>query len=154
MSHPNLPPYLGSWEELINKLLHNPYLGSGAWPPPGPHPPQTHLERSEPQPSPWLPAANLIVLAAAVKDIASRLPESQKSLAGAISAAVADWEDGICPPPRPHPHVIAAAVEVLALASTLEKSGLRSSLVREAGTILQKSFAAVEEKAAAVTAIA
>jgi hypothetical protein len=110
MSHPNLPPYLGSWEELINKLLHNPYLGSGAWPPPGPHPPQTHLERSEPQPSPWLPAANLIVLAAAVKDIASRLPESQKSLAGAISAAVADWEDGICPPPRPHPHVIAAAV--------------------------------------------
>jgi len=40
------------------------------------------------------------------------------------------------------------------LASTLEKSDFRSSLVREAGTILQKSFAAVEEKAAAVTAIA
>lgn len=153
MSQPNLPPYLGSWDELIKALLLNPFLGSGGSPH-GPHPPQTHHERSDPQPSPWSPAANLILLTAAIRDIASHLPDSQKPLAGALSAVATDWEDGICPPPLPHPHVVAAAVEVMALASTLEKGGLRSALVREAGIILQKSFEAVEEKAAAVTAIA
>ena len=151
MSHPTLPPYLGSWEELIEKLLHNPYLGSGGGPRPRPH--QTHIEEFGPQPDPWSPTASLLVMVAAFKDIAARLPESQKPVASALRAAAEDWEDGICPPPRPRPHVIAAAVELLALASSLKEGSVRNSLVRESSAILEKSFSA-EENATSLAAIA
>ncbi len=40
MSNPTLPPYLGTWDELLQALLHNPFLGSGG----GGIPPRTHLE--------------------------------------------------------------------------------------------------------------
>ena len=101
-----------------------------------------------------MPVANLIVLTAAVKNIAAHLPESQKPIAAALTSAAADWEDGICPPPRPRPHVLVAAVEVLALASTLEQGTLRTALAHEAGTILEKSFAATGERPTALSAIA
>jgi hypothetical protein len=149
MSEPTLPAYLGSWKELIQKLLHDPFLGSGG----GPHPPRTHLETFGPSPDPWSPTASLIAMVAAMKDIASRLPESQKQVASVLSAVAADWEDGICPPPRPRPHVLVAAVEVMALASSMEQGSVRTSLAREAGTILEKSFAG-GERSSALTAVA
>jgi hypothetical protein len=139
MANPSLPPYLGTWEELVQALLHNPFLGGGRGP--HPHALEALKERLGPAPDPWSPTASLLVLAASLRDLASHLPEGQKGLGAAISQTVADWEDGICPPPRPRPHVIAAAVELLAFADTIEAGSLRTNMVREAGTILEKSFA-------------
>jgi hypothetical protein len=34
VSTPVLPPYLGSYEDLVNALLHNPFLGGGRGPGP------------------------------------------------------------------------------------------------------------------------
>jgi hypothetical protein len=154
MANPNLPPYLGSWDELVQALLHNPFLGSGR----GPHPHllQTHLERMGPVPDPWSPASSLFVVAAALKDVVSRLPEGQKSQLGtAISQAAADWEDWFCGNgPRPRPHVIETAGELLAFAGTLEAGALRTGIVREAGTLLEKSYGAAQSESGQVRSIA
>jgi hypothetical protein len=149
MAHPTLPSYLGTWEELVQALLHNPFLGSGRGP-------RTHADElmKGPHPDPWSPTASLLVMAAGLRDIAAHLPEGQRGLGSAILQTVADWEDGICPPPRPKPHVILAAVELLAFAETVEAGGLRSALVREAGAIMEKSFAGETGKSTQVTAIA
>ncbi len=48
MSH-WVPPYFGSYERLLQELLHNPFLGSGQG-----HPHLAHAEaRFKPQPDPW-----------------------------------------------------------------------------------------------------
>ena len=80
MAHPNLPSYLGTWEELVKALLNNPFLGSG-------RAPQPHLllsltERKGPQPDPWSPVSALFVVAAGRKDIVSRLPEGPEESTG------------------------------------------------------------------------
>jgi hypothetical protein len=152
MAHPNLPPYLGTWDELVQALLHNPLLGSGRTP--LSHL-QSHTERLNPEPSPWSPASALFVVAAGLKDIVSRLPEGQKSQLGtAINQATDDWEDWYCGNgPRPGPHVVDTAGQLLAFAGTLEAGALRSGIVREAGILLEKSFAPAEQSAQ-VTSIA
>jgi len=154
MAHPTLPPYLGTWDELVQALLHNPFLGSGRAP--LTHLLQSHTERANPEPSPWAPASALFVVAAGLKDIVSRLPEGPKSQVGsAIIQAADDWEDWFCGNgPRPGPHVMQTAGELLAFAGTLEAGALRTNIVREAGILLEKSFGAVAEQSAQVTSIA
>ena len=150
MAHPTLPPYLGTWDELLQALLNNPFLGSGR----GPH---LHAlsERLQPQPQPWSPASALFVVAAGLKDIASRLPKGQEGLGSAISQAAADWEDWYCGNgPRPLPHVTETAGELLAFAGTLEASALRTNIVREAGTLLEKSYGGAASEPVQVTSIA
>lgn len=100
--------------------MNNPFLGSG-------RAPLHHAsERLQPQPQPWSPASALFVVAAGLKDIASRLPKGQEGLGSAISQAAADWEDWYCGNgPRPLPHVTETAGELLAFAGTLEASALR-----------------------------
>ena len=112
-------------------------------------------ERKGPQPDPWSSACALFVVAAGLKDIVSRLPEGQKSQLGtAIIGAADDWEDWYCGNgPRPGPHVIETAGEMLAFAGALGAGALRSGIVREAGILLEKSFGAAEEPAQ-VTSIA
>jgi hypothetical protein len=151
MRKPVLPPYLGTWDELLQALLHNPFLGSGG----GPRPLMQAYENSNPQPQPWSPASALFVMAAALKDVVSRLPEGQNSqLGSAISEAVEDWDDWYCGNgPRPRPHVVETAGELLAFAGTLEAGSLRANIVRQAGVMLEKSFGA-EQGQAEVTAIA
>jgi hypothetical protein len=46
------------------------------------------------------------------------------------------------------------AGELLAFAGALEAGALRTNIVREAGTLLEKSFGAVGEQPAQVTSIA
>jgi len=153
MAH-DLPPYLGTWDELVRALLNNPFLGSGHTP--VTHALKAHSERLNPEPSPWSPASALFVVAAGLKDIVSRLPEGPKSQIGsAIISAADDWEDWYCGNgPRPGPHVMQTAGELLAFAGTLEAGALRTNIVREAGTLLEKSFGAVGEQPAQVTSIA
>ena len=92
------------------------------------------------------PGCALFVVAAGLKDIVSRLPEGQKSQLGTATIGAADdWEDWYCGNgPRPGPHVIETAGEMLAFAGTLGAGGLRSGIVREAGILIEKSFAAAE----------
>jgi hypothetical protein len=147
MAHPNLPSYLGTWEELVQALSNKPFLGSGR----ARQPQLLHslTERKGPQPDPWSPACALFVVTAGLKDIVSRLPEGQKSQLGtAIMGAADDWEDWYCGNgPGPGPHVIETAGEMLAFAGTLGAGGLRSGIVREAGILLEKSFGAAQEPA-------
>src|ERR1051325_832900 len=80
-----LPPYFGSWDDLIAALMHNPYLGSGHGPP-GPH----HLMMSrglgslatgpspepwDPSPLPWRHVVQAFVAAVSVRDLASRVTD-------------------------------------------------------------------------------
>jgi hypothetical protein len=113
-------------------------------------------ERSGPQPDPWSAASALFVVAAGLRDIVSRLPQGQESpLGSAIVAAVDDWDEWYCGNgPHPRPHVIETAGELLAFANTLEAGMLRTNIVRQAGTLLQKSFGAMEKQSAEVTSIA
>jgi hypothetical protein len=153
----NLPPYLGTWDELVQALLNNPFLGSGGHGRiPVTHPINTHSERADPEPNPWTPASALFVVAAGLKDIVSRLPEGTESPIGsAIISAADDWEDWYCGNgPRPGPHVMQTAGELLAFAGMLEAGSLRTNIVQEAGTLIQKSFGAVGVQPAQVTSIA
>lgn len=154
MANPNLPPYLGSWDELVQALLHNPFLGSGG----GPHPHllQSLSERMRPRTEPSSPATALFVMAAALKDVASRLPDGQQSAIGnAIAQAADDWDEWYCGNgPRPNPHVVETVGELLAFAATLESGSLRAGIAAEAGALLQKSFGATGVGAAEVTSIA
>src|SRR5580704_9984256 len=60
-----LPSYLGTWEELVQALLNNPFLGSSrAQQPQLLHSPS---ERKRPQPDSWSSAYALSVLAAGLK---------------------------------------------------------------------------------------
>jgi hypothetical protein len=53
-----LPPYLGSWQELLNALLHDPFLGSGK----GGYIPKLAADLINPGPSPWdRPSSNKFV---------------------------------------------------------------------------------------------
>jgi hypothetical protein len=154
MAKPNLPPYLGTWDELVQALLNNPFLGSGGGP-------RTHFlealsRRTESASAAPSAAASLFVMAAALKDVAARLPEGQEGTIGsAIVDAADDWEDWYCGNgPRPLPHVVETAAELFALASTLEVGTLRDSVVSEAGTLLQKSFGAGRGEEVEITSIA
>ena len=66
MAHPNLPSYLGTWEELVKALSNNPFVGSGRAP--QPHLLHSLTERKGPQPDPWSPASALFVVAAGLKE--------------------------------------------------------------------------------------
>ena len=153
MAHPNLPSYLGTWEELVQALSNKPFLGSGRAP--QPHLLHSRTERKGPQPDAWSPACALFVVAAGLKDIVSRLPEGQNSQLGrAIMGALTTGKTGTAATDQPPgPHVIATAGEMLAFAGTWGPVGLRSGIVREAGVLLEKSFRAAEEPAQ-VTSIA
>jgi len=154
MAHPTLPPYLGTWDELVQALLNNPFLGSGG----GPHPHllQSLSERMRPRPEPSSPACALFVLAAALKDVASRLPEGQQGpLGSAIAQATDDWDEWYCGNgPRPNPHVVETVGELLGFAGALEPGSLRAGIAAEAGALLQKSFGAAGIGGATVTSIA
>jgi hypothetical protein len=152
MAHPTLPSYLGTWDELVQALLLNPFLGSGRTP-------LSHLQsradRPQPEPSPWALPSALFVMAAGLKDIVSRLPEGANSQIGtAIMQAADDWEDWYCGNgPRPGPHVMQTAGELLAFAAILEAGSLRTNIVREASSLMEKSFDAAAAPAQ-VTSIA
>ena len=51
MSTPYVPPYFGSYEEIVNARLHDPFLGSGR----SHRLPQTHIQADELNPQPLPP---------------------------------------------------------------------------------------------------
>jgi hypothetical protein len=133
--------------------MHNPFLGGGALP--GPRHLLANNRDAGPQPDPWQPVASLMMMAAGLRDLAAHLPDGQKALGAAIGQTVADWDDWFCgTPPHPRPWTIAAAVQLLAIAATMEAGSLRTAVASQATRVLEKSFAGQAEQAGQVTSIA
>jgi hypothetical protein len=158
MSTPWLPPYLGTWRELINSLLHNPFLGSGTGQG-APHPALLPMydpnpvpwRNAEPNPSPWSPAVSFLISAISLKEVASKLPEDQlrKDLNGRADHAISTFIDDYCgtPPrgipwpwPGPPPWVYPIVSELGMAANTFQEGSFRNEVLRVAGQIAQKAF--------------
>jgi hypothetical protein len=165
MATPTLPPYLGSWDSLLNSLLHNPFLGSSR-----PQPPRFHTEkatRSESLynvihlppgifPPSWVetirPAVEYAVGLINLQQLArqAKSPESQKILSGFAEQAIADFEDDLCPPyrhfpvgwPPPQPWWLLVAVELISVANASTSAEYRESILQLAGQIAERGLAA------------
>jgi hypothetical protein len=158
MSHPWIPPYLGTYEDLIAALLHNPFLGSGSEPgnsrphqiaEPNPMPWRT----AEPSPSPWFAAVSYLMTSISLKEIAAGLPEGEarSSLNKHADHAISSFLDDICgtPPrripwpwPGPPPWIFPLASQLVIAAHSFEAGNLREETLRVAGQIAQKGFVA------------
>jgi hypothetical protein len=104
-----------------------PWIGTGS----GPNPWQNHS-----------PAVALFVSGAALKQVASKLPDgpARKDLLSAAQQSIADWEDDYCgTPPRPLPSIeLAGALAVFA--NNLGEGTLRTLVLEEAGQLAQKGL--------------
>src|SRR5690349_10172848 len=106
MSDPWVPPYFGSWNDLVNALLHNPFLGGGQ--DGGGHGPRPMMAatvagegryRMGPQPEPWFASTATALLMSAInlKLVASQLPEGQGGQLGhAADRALSVYIDEFC----------------------------------------------------------
>lgn len=165
MSIPWIPPYLGSYEDLINSLLHNPFFGSGrdrrsralysvAAPMEDPDP--LPWRSAEPSPSPWSPAVSFLLSAISLKEVASTLPEGQlrNELAKGADLGIARIIEDICgtPPGKirfpwpnpPGPWVYRIVSELAMVANTFQEGGLRHEVLRVAGQIAQRAFGSAD----------
>jgi hypothetical protein len=155
---PWVPPYFGSWADLVSYVLHNP-LG-----PRGGHLPTTHAVAAmdinalpqDPVPmhahplhwvvSVLVTAVNARVLAATLKGAA------QKQAEEAANSAIARVLDDYCgtppkvvpwPYPGPPPWLIPIATELSAIANTVSAGPLRDGLNNVAGQVMQRSISAL-----------
>jgi hypothetical protein len=101
---PWLPPYLGSWEDLISGLRHDPFLGSGDGPP---RPLSVMLgarpSAMEPNPSPWRHVVEGFVAAVNVMDLASRVSDEvvRKEMEQSAGQSIVQLLEDYCgTPPR------------------------------------------------------
>ena len=88
------------------------------------------------------PAVTLFVHGAALRQVASKLPEGQTKdeLTLAAQQSIMDWEDDFCgTPPRPRPTLDLAAA-LVDYAEQLGQGTLRNMIIEEAGQIAQKAF--------------
>jgi hypothetical protein len=88
------------------------------------------------------PAVTLFVCGAALKQVASKLPEgkAKDELISAAQQSMMDWEDDFCgTPPRPRPTLDLAAA-LAEYADELGQGALRNLILAEAGQIAQKAF--------------
>ena len=158
MSIPWLPPYLGTWQDLINSLLHDPFLGSrrghgfpyGVAAPmyePNPSP----WRNAEPSPSPWSPAVSLLMSAISMKEVASKLPDGElrNDIGKRADHAISMFIDDYCgtPPrripwpwPGPPPWVYSIVSELAMAANSFQEGSLRNEILHVAGQIAQKAF--------------
>jgi hypothetical protein len=154
VADPLLPPYLGSWQDLVNASLHNPFLGGGR----GGHPPLTHLEElrtspvAGPVPDPWLPAASYLLAAISVRDIAARIPNKEvgAQIGGQAERTIEQFLDDYCgtPPrvvpwpwPGPPPWVFQLVSQLALIGNSLQEGSLREGILNVAARALQRSVA-------------
>ena len=159
MSTPSLPPYLGSWNELVNALLHNPFLGGGQGGPP--HRIEEMLRENGaargPQPDPWFisTATSMLTSIIAMKQVASHLRGEGRAFGQAADQALEEILDEYCGtpphfPPRPWPLLV--GIELIAFARALPEGELKSTILAVGGQVVQRSVgvAAGHEVAAGV----
>jgi len=158
-----VPPYLGSWEQLVNTLLNNPFTASGH---PGVHY-TTHSNTEArypdlPPPRPWLPALSYLLAAITTKAVAQELPSGPeiKTVIDRATQTITDVIDNICrtpwtwpprvpppPPPPINPFVDppwapwAALSELTVIANTLQQGLLKEEVRQAARQMLQQLLA-------------
>lgn len=146
---PWVPPYFGSYAELVNALLHDPFLGSGR--PSGPVP---RAEEINPQPlPPRNPVISYLGTLAGMQELAKNIPNAAvaKQVAAGAESAFAAFLDDYCgtPPhqipwpwPGPPPWVIGLASELVSVANTYSAGSFREGMLSMAGRIAEKGLAA------------
>jgi hypothetical protein len=154
MSTPWVPPYFGSWEEIVQSLLHNPFLGS---PHPSPHllmsageavalNPQPLPPGGGPVPDPWRNAAVRYLATLVSMEEQARVTENQQlreQLTTGAERALSAFIDDFCgssprripwPWPGPPPWVSLLASHLVAAANT-QNGQFREGLMRIAARI-------------------
>ena len=159
MSNPWLPPYLGSWEQLMAALLHNPFLGGGG----GGIPPSTHPEAMmsspgiarlglpglglEPNPSPWVSAVSSLIAVISLREVASKMPDGQVKigLSKRVDSAISSFIDDCgtkhpgWPWPGPPPWAYPIASELAVAANTITEGNVRNEVLQVAGQIIERA---------------
>jgi hypothetical protein len=154
MSTPILPPYFGSYEDLVNALLHNPSLGSG-------RPPTHRLSADEvelnPQPLPPGPpdpmrnaAVRYLGSLVSMKELARNMSqEAGQSIAAAAETGIQAFLDDFCgtPPrripwpwPGPPSWVLPLASELVSAANA-ESGAFREGLMQVAARVAEMGVA-------------
>src|ERR1043165_1940641 len=146
MSDPWVPPYFGSWQELIAELMHNPFLGGGDGKA-RPH----HIPVTGPGPQPWSQSVSFVLSAISLKEVAARLSNQQlkKDLEMQANNAISRFIDDCGnilrfpwrgPWPGPHPPPPFSIVFELALAAnTLQEGSFREEVLHVAADIVEKT---------------
>lgn len=160
MSIPWVPPYFGSWDELIKAVLNNPHLGE---PPRKPVPYTDYMLRDPvpnawavagPQPNTWSPAISFLISAISLNQVTRHMPEGQvrNDLSKSTDRAIDDFVDwcgtkvpgyhwpGPGPVPGPGPGILALVSE-LGIAAQSFEGPMRAEVLAVAGQIAQKAFA-------------
>lgn len=152
-----VPPYFGSWADLLSYVLHNP-LGPG-----GGHLPTTQAPRAmdinalpqDPVPAhahahPWQWVVSVLATAVNAKVLAATLQgAAQKEAEEAANSTIARILDDYCgtppkvvpwPYPGPPPWLIPIATDLSGIANMVQAGPLRDGLNQVAGQVMQRSF--------------
>ena len=143
---PWVPPYFGSYQELVQYVLSHPFGPGGVRPPRV----EAYRKAPDPGPDPYGPVASL-VNAVNVKALAATVSgPARQQMEISANAAIEQVLDDYCgtPPrvypwpwPGPPPWVYAIASELNAIANTMEAGRLREGLTEVAGLVLQRGLA-------------
>ncbi len=173
MTTPSVPPYFGSWEELVRLMINNPFLGSGSQ---APHPLLAYFQQQRlphsgppypgpvdianfmrsgiaselnPQPLPPRAITSLLVSQIAVRDLTSKLKEQGSEMTARLDQAISDEIDFVCgnvphqPIPGPSPFALAVAGELNLIGNVMQEGTLRTAIVQMANQITNRATAPV-----------
>jgi hypothetical protein len=171
-----VPPYFGSWEELVKSLINNPFLGSAT---PTPHPLLAHMlqrplhigppdpgpvdianllrtgitSELNPQPLPPRSITSLFVFQLAVRDVTSHLPKDQGvEMTARLDQAISDEIDFVCgnvphqPIPGPSPLAFTVAGELNLIGNIMQEGTLQAAVLQLANQIASRATAPVVAK--------
>jgi hypothetical protein len=163
MSTPILPPYFGSYEDLVNALLHDPFLGSGR----GGHIHRLQADEVALNPQPLPPGERLsrnaavqyVVSLVNMREVSATMGrENGAAVRASADAALQAFIDDFCgtPPrripwpwPGPPPWVVPLASELVSVANA-ETGALRDSLMQVAGRVAEAGLGENTARSASV----
>jgi len=155
MDAPWVPPYFGSYEQLVQELLGNPFLGGGGTPPrprvealsAGPVPDPWRAGPTEyPEPSPWRGAPGYLVSVLALREAAAGAGDAGAGTVRSAQRAIDQFIDDYCgttwhipwPVPGPGPWVFGLASQLSLIANTLQPGELHNAVQNLAGQVVRK----------------